>query len=86
MGLAESTQAYWGNSHNPTAYVWLRNFALLAAVDIENQPDGSISLEISKLKPGVEWNDHRRFETPIRAQLSAKALRFEKKSRFFQGE
>ncbi len=32
-------------------------FALLAAVDIKNQPDGSISLEISKLKPGVEWND-----------------------------
>ena len=32
-------------------------FALLAAVDISDQPDGSVSLEISKLKPGVKWND-----------------------------
>ena len=32
-------------------------FALLAAVDINDEPDGAISLSIAKLKPGVTWND-----------------------------
>ncbi len=32
-------------------------FALLAAVDINDEPDGAISLYIAKLKPGVTWND-----------------------------
>ena len=32
-------------------------FAMLAAVDINNEADGTISLSISKLKPGVAWSD-----------------------------
>ena len=34
-----------------------KEFAMLAAVDITDQPDGSISLSISKLKDGVSWQD-----------------------------
>ncbi|WP_319496336.1 septal ring lytic transglycosylase RlpA family protein [uncultured Cohaesibacter sp.] len=34
-----------------------QEFAMLAAVDIRNEDDGTISLVISKLKPGVTWSD-----------------------------